>query len=151
MTNLHNDLEELFDRVRTLETTRRLGSVDDSGLAFTTALLLDTVDQVHTGTNITVGVTSIVDPAESFLTYGFVGVDTSIAVHTITVPLIANLTRATRLTVKDITGNASTFNITVAPTGGDTIDGSVSRLISTNRGYVTIVPRLGQSDWAVIS
>jgi hypothetical protein len=151
MTNLHTDLEELFDRVRTLETTRRLGSVDDSGLAFTTALVLDTIDQLHTGSDITVGITSIVDPAESFLTYGFIGVDTSLAARTITVPLISDLTRATRLTVKDITGNASTFNITVAPTGGDTLDGAVSRVISTNRGYITIVPRLGQSDWAVIS
>jgi hypothetical protein len=151
MTVLHDDLKELFERVRTLETTRRLASVDDAGLAFSTALVLDTIDQLETNSNITVGINNLVDPPESFLTVGFVGVDTSSIAHTITVPEIALLTRATRLTIKDIIGNASAFNITVTPSAGDTIDGGASRVISTNRGYVTVVPRLGHTDWAVIS
>jgi hypothetical protein len=60
-------------------------------------------------------------------------------------PLTINLPAASTrgglaITVKDVSGNASVNNITVVPTGGETIDGQANIVLRANYGSVTIVP-----------
>ncbi len=43
------------------------------------------------------------------------------------------------ITVKDSTGNATNFDITISTTGATTIDGANTRVIDTNYGAVTVV------------
>jgi hypothetical protein len=55
-----------------------------------------------------------------------------------------------QIVVKDTSGNASSFNITVAPTAG-TIDGNATYTIATNRGSATFLcVSTGPDVWDVI-
>ena len=49
--------------------------------------------------------------------------------------------------IKDLFGQAGTFNITVIPDGTDKIDGSSSALISTNFGSLQLFPLNDLSGW----
>lgn len=54
----------------------------------------------------------------------------------------------TAITIKDISGAASSFNITVNPAAGETIDGASSKVISTNYGSIALVST--GTGWAVL-
>lgn len=64
---------------------------------------------------------------------------------TIPAAVTVNLVNASTITgqifIKDLAGNASTFPITIAPVGGQTIDGSTSSIrIASDGGAVTLRP-----------
>ena len=51
------------------------------------------------------------------------------------------------LTVVDIGGNASNFNITILPYGTETIDGLASLTLSAPYGAYTLRPQLTVGKW----
>jgi hypothetical protein len=53
------------------------------------------------------------------------------------------------LVVKDQSGHADTYNITILANSGQTIDGASSTKITTARGSVTLIYD-GISDWMII-
>lgn len=57
---------------------------------------------------------------------------------TLNLPAVAGLTAGTRIEVKDISGNASTNNITIDANGSETIDGALTFVINTNYESVTL-------------
>lgn len=67
---------------------------------------------------------------------------------TITIPWAGWYQVSDRLTVKDISGSASTNNITIASTGGGTVSGGTFT-ISVSGGSVTLAPN-GTGDWRVV-
>ena len=64
----------------------------------------------------------------------------------ITLPLIS--AAGVKLTVKDATGDADTGNITVSPTGADTIDTGASEIIATRFGSRTFISE-ASGNWMV--
>jgi hypothetical protein len=70
----------------------------------------------------------------------FSGADTMVAPNPATV--------GGKFTTKDISGNASTNNITINPFASETFDGAPSGLISTNNGFVTYVSD-GTNWWSI--
>lgn len=65
-------------------------------------------------------------------------VDTT-AARAITLPDALTLSIGHVLTVKDSTGTANTFNITITPSGTQTIDGAASKVINTAYGVLRLV------------
>lgn len=74
-----------------------------------------------------------------------IGVDTSTAPVTITLPLISGL-GLKRYVITDEGGNASTNKITVAPTPTDTINGAASTEIVVGYNSITVYNN-GASGW----
>jgi len=58
-------------------------------------------------------------------------------------------TKGFRLTIKDATGNAGNRAITITANGSDRIDGVVSKTITTNYGFLTLVSD-GVGAWYVV-
>ena len=73
------------------------------------------------------------------------GVDTTVA-RTLNLPAATNVMW---FTVKDISGQASTYNITVTPSGSDTIDGAASATFNENSGAWTLMSD-GVSAWYIV-
>jgi len=67
---------------------------------------------------------------------------------TITLPSALDL-RGEMVLIKDVGGAAAANPITVAPSGADTVDGSLSAIISTNKGSLTLVSD-GVSNWMIV-
>jgi len=67
-----------------------------------------------------------------------VGVTSTAAARTITLPSAAAMTPGARMTVKDESGAAAVNNITISRAGTDTIEGAITKVISTNYGTVTL-------------
>jgi hypothetical protein len=65
----------------------------------------------------------------------------------VTVNLPASLTATRPVSVKDLAGNASTDNITIFPSGAETIDGLASAVIATDGGALTFYPLPGGGGW----
>lgn len=57
--------------------------------------------------------------------------------------LLASMRAGVPLTIKDVGGMASANNITLTPSGGETIDGLASMVIATDYGGVRLYPRSG--------
>jgi hypothetical protein len=74
--------------------------------------------------------------------------DTS-AARTITLPSAATAGSGACFTVKDESGGSATNNITVARAGSDTIEGSTSKVISANYGWIRLMST--GSAWVVVS
>ena len=72
-------------------------------------------------------------------------VDTNSGPVTITLPPAFN-NRGVSIVVKDVGGNAAAANITIVPSGGDTIDGGFAQFITAARGSRTFTSD-GGSDW----
>ncbi len=53
------------------------------------------------------------------------------------------------LTIKDISGAASTNHITVTPNGAETIDGAATYVIQADYGALTITPLPDNSGWFI--
>jgi len=68
----------------------------------------------------------------------YIGVTSTAAARTITVPAVGLLNSGMTFVIKDESGGAATNNITVAG-GGVNIDGAANYVINTNYGSVTIV------------
>jgi hypothetical protein len=69
----------------------------------------------------------------------YVGVNSSVSGITITLPLNANLTAGDTFYIVDETGNANTYNITIA-TNSNNVNGSASNIsITKNYGYIWIL------------
>ena len=79
--------------------------------------------------------------------YALVLVDTTAAVE---VTLIADPQEDDWVIVKDVTGNATAMNITVSGNGTDTIDGSASKTISEDYGYLALRYDSTLGEWNVV-
>jgi len=76
----------------------------------------------------------------------YIGVTSTAAPRTITLPAASAVTAGRTYVVKDESGAAGTNNITVARAGADTIDGATSKVINTNYGSVMLYSD-GVSKW----
>ena len=74
-------------------------------------------------------------------------VNTSAGPVTITLPLAVN-SRGMAIVVKDLGGLAPVNNITVTPSGSDTIDTSNAIIMVASRGSITFTSD-GVDDWMV--
>ena len=63
--------------------------------------------------------------------------------------LPANAPIGTNYIIKDSSGNASSNNITISRQGGDSIEGSSTKVISTNYGLVKLIYD-GTNKWLTI-
>lgn len=61
----------------------------------------------------------------------------------VAVDLLAAASATRPVGVKDLAGNANTFNITVTPSGSETIDGQTNFVIASDGGAVTLYPLSG--------
>lgn len=68
-----------------------------------------------------------------------INVNISSGSPTCTLPL-ASSRAGSPLTFKDVGGNFAAHNLTIAPAGGDNIDGGGAIVLGTNRQSVTLVP-----------
>ena len=59
-----------------------------------------------------------------------------------------NATLGAQYIIKDVAGGAGTYNITIARTGSDTIDGQTSQVINSNYASVTLVS--DGSNWCIV-
>lgn len=78
-----------------------------------------------------------------------VGVTSTAAARTITLPLANAVPAGWQTTIKDESGGALTNNITIARAGADTIDGATSNVINLNYGSRTLYSD-GVSKWFLI-
>ena len=53
------------------------------------------------------------------------------------------------IVVKDFKGDAAGNNITILPSGAETIEGAANKVITTNYGRFKLVPIAGQTKWYV--
>lgn len=65
----------------------------------------------------------------------------------ITLPAITSAFHTEEIVIKDADGNAGLNNITVNPTGADTIDGGASATISTNSGVLRLKANDTTKNW----
>jgi len=82
----------------------------------------------------------------------FVSASSAITI-TLPIPGTSNL-QTEEITIKDVKGNAGTYNITINPYSGDTIQGQSSLSIQTNYGSVKLLSfRQGSTvdDWQIVS
>lgn len=70
------------------------------------------------------------------------------AALTLTLPAASAVSEGRKFTIKDESGNASTYNITINRAGSDTIDGETSVVISGNYDSIDIY-RGGSGNWHV--
>lgn len=80
----------------------------------------------------------------------YVGVTSTAAARTITLPAAASYGIGRVLVIKDESGAAGTNNITAQRAGSDTIDGATSKAISSNYGSLTLYCD-GVSKWFTIT
>lgn len=73
------------------------------------------------------------------VTDGYVGVTSTAAARTITLPKAADAGEGKVLIVKDESGAANTNNITVDGDGSETIDGATTKVINTAYGVVRLI------------
>ncbi|MCA9329388.1 hypothetical protein KDA11_01990 [Candidatus Saccharibacteria bacterium] len=72
-----------------------------------------------------------------------------VAAITLTLPQISTFTDSKHIYyIKDISGNASTNNITIDTTGGDTIDGGATAVITLDYQAITFVAD-GGTNWSI--
>lgn len=79
----------------------------------------------------------------------YIGVTSTAAPRTITLPAASAVPAGKTFTVKDESGAAVTNNITVSRAGSDTIDGATTKVINTNYGGVTLYSD-GVSKWFTV-
>lgn len=83
-------------------------------------------------------------------TFSILRVDTGGSVQ-VTLPAASGVSNGRFYVIKDVVGNASTNNVTIAPAGADTIDGdNANILIDSNYGEVCVVSD-GVSEWSISS
>lgn len=76
-----------------------------------------------------------------------IGVTDTSAARTITLPALSGNT-GKMFVIKDMTGAASTNNITIDANASETIDGALTQVISSNYGSITLVADVG--GWIMI-
>lgn len=140
-------LKEVFNRVKTTETSKRNPDVElDDLLTYMTAQTAS----IRPNTDVTIPTFLLADGVGRVLAVRYAWVETSTGPHTISLPAVSSLVMATPLSINDRTGSGSTNPITVLPAGGHSIDGQTSRLIGSNFGHLTIAPDLSDGDWHII-
>jgi len=77
-------------------------------------------------------------------------VDTTGGVVTVTLPDQQGRMVGEEITIKDFGGNALTNNITISPSGTDTIDGAASDTIAVNNGFRKYISD-GSGDWMIVA
>jgi len=112
--------------------------ITDGGSVVTSAGALQTVEVQSISSDV------IIAPADTFV---FLDVDTT-AARSITLPL-ANAVAGGRIyIIKDKTGSANTYNITVNRAGSDLIDGDTSFVYDSNLGSFWVIGD-GDSNWRI--
>jgi hypothetical protein len=97
-------------------------------------------------------ITSTESPYTIAATDEFIGVDTTTAVVTVTLPLIAGLIGVDnykKFHIVDEGGNSTTNNITVSTTSGDTINKTVSPMIINSDHTSVNLYNDGVSNWVI--
>lgn len=69
--------------------------------------------------------------------------------RTVTLPLAASVSEGRTFVVKDAVGLSGTYNITIIPSGGDTVDLVSNYVMSVNKQAITVVSD-GVSNWEII-
>jgi len=75
-----------------------------------------------------------------------VAVTSTAAARTLTLAPASTIPDGFRVTIKDESGGAATYNITIQRDGSDTIDGGTSIVLATNYGKVTLYSN-GVDKW----
>ena len=78
----------------------------------------------------------------------YVGVSSTAAARTITLPSAATVAAGKLYIIKDESGGAATNNITIARAGTDLIEGAVAYTINTNYGFVRLMS-IGGTSWVI--
>ena len=78
-----------------------------------------------------------------------IGVDPSSGTVAVTLPTAASVRSGFILTIKDITGDCASNNITISRSGSDTIDGGTSVVMSIPRCSVSLISN-GAALWNII-
>lgn len=112
---------------------------DPASQAFYSATLADIagIAQQRSSRIVTSGATIAVDPNDADI---LVSLSSPAPV---TVNLGAAASAQTYVSIKDYAGNASSNNITINPSGAETIDGAASALIGSDWGALTLYPLPG--------
>lgn len=110
---------------------------DGTGLS-TVTIPFNTIATQTVSTNLTIS---------SSDTFVYLLVDTT-AARAITLPAAADVDAGRFYIVKDVTGSALTYNITVNRAGSDLIDGATSFVMNSNYGSIWIVSD-GTSAWSI--
>lgn len=110
----------------------------DGGSVVTSAGALQTVELQGVASNLTI------NPSDTFV---FLSVDTT-AARAITLPLANSVASGRIYIIKDATGSANSFNITLIPQGSDTIDNESSYVYDSDLGSIWVIGD-GVSSWKV--
>lgn len=134
MTQVHTDLGN------TRESARRI-RFEPTG-SITATNVQKAVEQGGGGGGAIVGTNVAVTPYNVLPTDTVLYVDTSIGAVTINLGSAADRT-GIPLSVKDVTGHAAANNISLVPSGIETVDGLAPYLINMDFGGVRLYPRTG--------
>lgn len=110
LDTVNAELDHLHDRIN---------KIVNNGQIFLSRVLIDNTYQLK--------------PNDSY-----VGVDTSVRVVGITLPPLVDAALNKVYIIKDETNNAATKNITVYSNGAETIDGALTKVISSNSGVLRL-------------
>jgi hypothetical protein len=117
------------------ENTKALRRIDPARLAVNTIQRVGVNDANYTATT-----------SDYLIGYTLIS-----AGRTVTLPAANTMTNK-KITIKDESGSAGTYNITVDGSGSETIDGAATKVINTNFGSITMYSNganwfvIGQSD-----
>lgn len=94
---------------------------------------------LHINGSISIKRSTVNDTAYTILNTDHVIAVTALsAARTLTLPTVASAKEGKLFRIKDESGNAGTFNITVDGNGSETIDGALTKVISSNYGSINI-------------
>lgn len=144
MTTIVTDLRN------TIESARRIRFEPSAG---NTATTVQDAIQTSTGSLTPLTTPTVLSGTGVVATSSFVVQTNQSAPITLTLPdaatwATANSKYGLPLSIFDISGNASTNNVTINPAGSDTISGLASLAISTDYGGYRLSPRAG--GWVVV-
>ncbi len=110
------------------------------GSVITTPASLQAIDYLYSATSVSIGA------GDDTVT---VAMDSTAAVRTVTLPLASAVANGRIYVITDVANASETHNITVSPTGGDTIQKAASYVLNSN-GAAIFLQGDGVSNWSII-